>query len=89
MAELILTEKEQNDPTYLDWDDEALGRLVKKLALEFKQQYAPEYLAMACHLLVGQASDRHLNEYSINLDGVNDGDRDIGDWMVIVKKVSD
>lgn len=36
MAELILTEQEKADLSYLDWSDEALGKLVRKCALEIK-----------------------------------------------------
>lgn len=31
MAELILTEAEKSAASYLDWDDAALGKLVRKV----------------------------------------------------------
>ena len=34
MAELILNQEEKDTSTYLEWSDEALGKAVKKLALD-------------------------------------------------------
>ena len=86
MAELILTEEEKASDTYLDWDDAALGKLVRKTALMLRDTYGQEatFGMTGAHLLVGMAMSANSTETTIELNGLNVKGEDKGDWRIEV-----
>lgn len=42
MAKLILTQAEKAAESYLDWDDAALGQLVRKMSANLRGAYGEE-----------------------------------------------
>ena len=90
MAELILTDEEKMTANHLDWDDAALGRAVKKLALNIGDIWGDEALicTSCATLLACQASGTVEETLTIELDGVMDKYDRIMDWRVTISKVN-
>jgi hypothetical protein len=90
MAELILTEAEKQTATYLDWDDAALGKAVKKLALLMGEIRGNEALACTSGavLLACQAAKQPDGVLTIQLDGITDGYDRVGDWQLVVSRLT-
>jgi len=88
MAELILTEAEKQAAGYLDWDDAALGRAVKKVALAMVEIRGDNALACTAGavLLACQAAKQPGGTLTIELDGVTDGYGRVGDWRVVISR---
>ena len=88
MAELILTDKEKADPTYLDWGDEALGKLVKKTALQIGDDFGQDaaYITTGAHLLIGMAEKSNSTETTLELKGVTEKGKPKGDWKIVVTR---
>lgn len=88
MAELILTEQEQADSSFLDWSDESLGKLVKKTALMMKDEYGAEaaYITMASHLLISLAEKCNSTETTLEVNGVTQAGEARGDWKVTIER---
>ena len=90
MAELILTDAEKGAARHLDWDDAALGKAVKKLALNIGDIWGDEALicTSCATLLACQASGTVEETLTIELDGVMDKYDRIMDWRVTISKVN-
>jgi hypothetical protein len=88
MAKLILSEKEKNAATYLEWNDVALGRAVKKLAVDIRNNRGDDALALtACATLLACASaKRNAAQTIITLEGVTEGEKNYGFWSIIVQQ---
>lgn len=88
LAELILTEDEKEAATYLEWDDASLGKAVKKLAKGIGDHKGSDSMAQtACAtFLACLVSKRDAIGAEIDLDGVTDDGKDMGDWQVIIKR---
>lgn len=88
MAELILTEKEKADASYLDWDDDALGKLTRKLSARMHDKYGRDgqFAAMAAHLLIDLARRVNATTSTINLKGATVAGEAIGDWKITIKR---
>lgn len=82
MAELILTAHERSDKTYLDWDDEALGKLVRKTAL----MIVAAMLSGATLLLTDAALESNSDTFRNGIEGCTKRGEDVGDWMVIIER---
>ena len=87
MAELILTDKEKKDASYLDWGNEALGKLVKQLGVLLKDKYGQDsaWMTMAAHLLVDLSRRTNSTDTTLSVKGCTKNDESIGDW--VIKKV--
>jgi hypothetical protein len=88
MAELILTEEEKAAPSYLDWDDAALGKAVKALAIKLHDSEGKEsmYGQVAAFMLIGAAHRINADTTTIDLENVTVSDEGIGDWRVEVRR---
>lgn len=88
MAELILTEKEKADPSYLDWDADALGKTVKKLAIEFKDKYGKDTIfhTLAIQLLIDTAIRINADTLTQTVEGLSFEGKDLGDWEVVLRR---
>lgn len=90
MAELIITDEERATHTYLEWDDAAIGRGVKKLAITVKDSKGEKaiewYAATLCLIAMAHESNAKSSEYTI--DGVtrDNGETQIGDWKVTIQR---
>jgi len=83
MAELILTEKEKHANDYLEWDDAALGRVVKKLALNIQEIRGDNALLYtSCAALLASEAAKKAGELSIDIEGRTNG------WTVAVFKTT-
>ena len=94
MARLILklTKEEKNAPSFLDWDNESIGKACKKMAWAFEQEMDFEkYRSIAGFgamlLLVSYAHEANAAELNLTVKGITlkDG-KPLGDWLITVKK---
>lgn len=89
MAELQLTEEEKEGRSYLNWDDESLGKFVKKKAIELEDYYGEnvsEREAAVISLLsgiTGSGSDMTMME----IEGVTVDGENLGNWRITFEKV--
>ena len=90
MAKLILTETEKKAANYLEWSDDALGKAVKKLALgiaDHKGGDAAAYTACAT-MLACMAADKNASTATMELLGVTDGEKNVGDWKIVISRIA-
>lgn len=88
MAELVLTEEEQEAPSFLDWSDESLGKLVQKTALMMKDEFGGKaaYTAAATHLLIALAEESNATEVTFDVKGATKAGEPRGDWEITIKR---
>lgn len=89
MAELILTEKEKSDPSYLDWDDAALGKLVKKAAIMLKDKYGQEasFCTTGALMIIGSMLRINATDTTITVEGFSISGVDAGDYKIVVERI--
>ncbi len=89
MAELILTEAEKKANTWLELDDDTIGKLTKKLALSLiaeDKERERVWVMSAALVLTGLAYDANADEIVVSLDKMTRGGRVCGDWKITVEK---
>lgn len=91
MAELILTEAEKESGTYLDWDDNALGKLVRHLSGLMHDEYGrgAAWTSMAAHVLIDFARQANATHSTFELNGATVRGRPIGNWRVEIRKIQE
>lgn len=84
MEELIITENEKKAGTYLEWDDAALGKACKKIALILGDNRGERCMEVtaACAFLISRSIDAGSQETTIKLEGLHIGDRQLGEWHI-------
>ncbi len=89
MAELILTEKEKEDASYLDWSNESLGKLVKKIGSLIFDDYGKDaaWMTMAAHLLVDLSRKTNSTDTTVTVTGCTNDKVKIGDWIINIKRL--
>lgn len=89
MAELILTEEEKQAPTWLELDDETIGKIVKATQLTiFNHQQETEKIHWfsAALILCSLAVEANADKYSQDIIGLTLHGKKLGDWNITVKK---
>lgn len=88
MAELILTAEEKAAQDWLDLNDDALGKLVKKAALVLHDKHGSDAVtATAILAMLANISHRCNSTKTVyKLGGVTHGDEELGDWQVTVER---
>jgi hypothetical protein len=90
MARLILTEKEKNAKTWLEIDDEALGKVVKATMLQIRDTNNEQQKLLtvsASLLLIGIAIETNADKVTYSVDGITNAGKPNGNWKVTIKKV--
>ena len=96
MAQLILTDEEKAALSWLDMDDDALGKLCRKACLVILQKEKSEdnpddrksvWAASAGMMLCGVADDANATTATFHFDGLTHGDKERGNWRVTVEKL--
>jgi len=88
MAELKLTEEEKDSSSILNWDDESIGKLVKKKAMEH-EDYIGETTATrkaALLLLMSEILDDEVQRAVMEVDDVTIDGEPVGDWRVTFER---
>lgn len=90
MAELIVTPEEEKAATYLEWDNESLGKLVKMIGLMLNDEYGKDaaWVTMAAHLLVDLSLKTNSTNTKVNISGCSKDDKPVGDWEIRIRKVN-
>ena len=91
MAELILTEAEKKTKSWLDLDDESLGKFVKaNIYTVFK--HSKEELAifpLACATaLCSIAVEANADKLELTIDNLKNKTNDFGNWKVTIKRLT-
>jgi hypothetical protein len=88
MAKLILTEEEKEERSYLNWSDEALGKYVKKKAIEHEDYYGDEISEReaAVITLLSRVRQTESDMVMMEVQGVSVGEEDIGNWRITFEK---
>lgn len=89
MAEIVLSEAEKQSPTYLAWSDEAIGKAARVLALKIGDEYGQEaiYTTIFAAGLAGQASRSNCEELTLEVFGLTEKDRCLGDWKITIERL--
>ena len=91
MAELKLTEEEKSSTSVLNWDEESIGKLVKKKAIE-NEDYIGKTTATrkaALLLLMSEIIGDDVQRAVMEIDNVTMDGEDIGDWKVTFERIDD
>lgn len=86
MAELILTPEEEAAASYLDWSDESLGKIVKKILINDEDGKNAEWVTMAAHLLIDLSIKKGSNNTKMEIIGVIKNGKNMGDWEIRIKR---
>lgn len=89
MAELILTQEEKDSSTYLEWSDEALGKAVKKLALDLSIGDDALSMQSMFTVMVGVLNEYGANSAVLKLEDVTYKDSPIGSWKCTIEKITE
>lgn len=88
--ELTLTDEEKAAATWLELDDAAVGRLVKYncslMAKLGDERDRIRHIAAAL-MLVKTASACNADELTQEINNCTDGDKELGDWEITVRRV--
>ena len=89
MAELILTQEEKDAINYLDIDDVALAKVVRKVALDIQDHYGMDamYMTIATKILMATCIKTNADQLNSTMYGVTDGSDSKSDWSVVIKKL--
>lgn len=90
MAKLVLTEEEKEERSYLNWDDETLGKAVKKKAIEFEDYYGEQATEREAALvsLISKVIEEHQNDLvMMEVGGIRKNGEDLGKWRITFEKV--
>lgn len=89
MAKLILTDEEKKAPSYLDWDNESLGKLVKCTAAKLQDRYGQEatFITTGAHLILGSAIKTNSEILTQTIDGFTISGEDAGDWEIKITRL--
>lgn len=91
MAELILTDEEKQAISYInDWSDESLGKLLKKVSLQFikiADEQDKIVSAAAALYLLGTCVEADADSLEISVNDYEFYGKPHGDWLVNVKKI--
>lgn len=91
MAELILTEEEEEQNSFLNWNDEDLGKLVKKKAIELEDYYGDHVTgreAAVAKLIAEIAASEEDPEMAVmEVQGITVEGEDLGHWRITFERV--
>ena len=88
---LILTEAEKKANTWLELDDESVGKVVKATALKMKDIATEQqkiYHLAAAMVLVGSAIETNANRLTNTLENLTIKGEKQGDWKVTIEKIN-
>lgn len=88
--ELILTEAEKKAATWLELDDESVGKLVKATALKIAEKGGEEgkiWSWSAALILCSMASDSNCDTFTQTIEGLTSKGKSCGDWEIRIRKV--
>lgn len=88
--ELILTEAEKKANTWLELDDDSVGKLVKATALNMKSvdtEWKRVGYWSAALMLCSLAAEANADTFSQELDNLTIKDKSFGKWKVTIQRV--
>ena len=89
MADLILEEGEEEGRSYLNWNDEDLGKFVKKKAIELEDYYGEDVAEREAALisLISRVSRMDTDMAMMEVEGINLNGEDLGKWRITIESV--
>jgi hypothetical protein len=88
--ELILTEQEKKTASWLDLDDESLGKFVKANICKVKELKSDIgiFLMSLATAFCAIAHETNADTFSIEVNGLKNKTNDLGNWKVTAKRLS-
>jgi hypothetical protein len=88
MAELILTDDEKEQKSYLNWNDEALGKYVKKKAIDREDYYGENTSKReaAVITLLSEVRKSESDMVMMEVQGLQT-EEDLGDWRITFERI--
>ena len=89
MAELILTKEEKKAATWVELDDESLGKVVKAMMTTIKQvsdEQGKLVLLAAAMILCSATAKSNADTASFTVEGLINKTNDFGNWKVTIRK---
>lgn len=93
MAELTLTDEEKEAESFLDWSDEALGKMVRATAHkiqngELGEDSEPVMMTAAMLVIILAAKSTNADSLEQTLERVTHQEHQMGDWKITVERIS-
>ena len=90
--EFKATQEELDAPTFTEWSDERIAKLVREMAVKLRGREVTGWegcLSMAASMvLIGLCEEANVDEFTQKLGYYNNGENDKKwDWKIIVKKI--
>lgn len=89
MAELIITEEERRTLTFLEWDDAALGKAVKKIAIMIADKDGGRDtlpVTAAGVFLISRAVALNTDGLTLVIEGATNPEP-LGDWKIVITRM--
>ena len=89
MAKLILTKEEKKAATWLELEDETLGKVVKSMMSTIKRasdEQGKLYLLSAAIMLCTVTAKTNADVANFKVDGLKNKTNDFGNWEVIIRR---
>lgn len=88
MAELITTDEEKEKFSYLEWDNESIGKAVKETAISIEDYEGGETVSYfaACLVFISEMIESDKEYINISLSDVEMDGKPLGDWNVVVER---
>jgi hypothetical protein len=89
MAELKTTDEEKETRSYLSWDDEDLGKLVKKKAIDLEDYYGENITEREAAVvsLVSRIDEAGNDMAMMEVEGIHVNGKNLGHWRITIEKV--
>jgi len=92
MPELTLTDEEKEAESFLDWSDDALGKMVRATAQkiqsgELGEDSEPVMMTAAMLVIVLAAKSTNADTLEQTLEGVTHQEHQMGDWKITVERI--
>ncbi len=89
--EFKATKEELDAPTFLEWSDESIGKLVREMAQKLRKRKVDGWegvVSMAASMvLVNLCADANAGTFTQQISNVTSGEKNLGDWKITIKKI--
>lgn len=92
MAELILTQEEEESASYMSWDDASLGKAMKMIMVNTvgaDQEFNKIAGTSVMLTLIGTMVDADMADRDIEVRGISFKGKELGDFLVHIHRLSD
>jgi hypothetical protein len=85
------TEEELKAPTYMEWTDDRIAKLVREMAVKLRNRKVDGWEGVASMaasmVLINLCADANIGTFTQELSDVTNSDGDLGNWKIVIKKI--